>query len=125
MLEIQEKFSTEGYEKIIESAGNSAIHITEAFDKGEIIGFIAYAYDEDKTLIYDYGDGGDLYLCDGLVRSVLFKSCIKGINTAVFKLSDEKLYENLIKLGFVQNDNKTLKNLNEFMDGCKKCKEKL
>ena len=45
-------------------------------DKNNVIGFIAYAYNDDAVIIYDFDDGGDLYLCDGLVRSVLFKGCL-------------------------------------------------
>lgn len=123
MLEIKEKFSTDGYERIIESAPDSCIHITEAFDGNTVTGFIAYSYESDKTVIHDYDDGGDLYLCDGLVRSVLFKSCLKGIDTAVFQLNDESKYINLVKLRFVQNDSRTLDNLDDFMNNCKKCKE--
>ncbi len=122
MLEIQEKMTSEGYEDVVASADCDSLHITEAFDKGAVTGFIAYAYETEQTVIYDYDDGGDLYLCDGLVRSVLFKSCLKGIDTACFQIKDEKKYENLAKLRFVCNDEKTLQNLNEFMNSCKNCK---
>ncbi len=121
MLEIQEKFSTEGYETIAERAGES-LHITEAFDKGEIIGFIAYSYENEKTVIYDLDDGGDLYLCDGLVRSVLFKSCLKDIHTAEFAVEDETKCVSLTKLGFIKNGSKTLENIDSLMNGCQNCK---
>lgn len=125
MLEIQERFSNDGYENIVKAAGNNRLHITEALDRGEVNGFIAYSYEENQTVIYDYDDGGDLYLCDGLVRSVLFKSCLKGIDTAVFKLSEKEKYESLEKLKFVKSDNYTLQNLDEFMNNCKKCRKDL
>lgn len=124
MLEIQEKFSAEGYGELIEKAEGYDLHITEAFDKGRVTGFIAYAYSSGKTLIFDYDDGGDLYLCDGLVRSVLFKSCLKGIEEAYFVIEDGEKLDRLKKLKFVQNDDKTLKNLDDFMNSCKKCREK-
>ena len=53
-------------------------------------------------------DGGDLMLCDGLVRSVLFKSCLKGIGTAVFDIEDSS----------------KLENIDSFMNGCDNCKSK-
>lgn len=90
MLEIQEKFDTAGYESIISAAGANNVHITEALDRGETIGFIAYAYEAERTVVYDYDDGGDLMLCDGLVRSVMFKSVLKGIETMVFELPDKE-----------------------------------
>lgn len=122
MLEIQEKFTTEGYESVVEAAGDVQLHITEAYDKGEVTGFIAYSYEDDHTVVYDYDDGGDLYLCDGLVRSVLFKSCLKGIGKAVFRISDKKKYENLKRLRFVTDESYELEKLDDFMNSCKGCK---
>lgn len=124
MLEIREKNSAEGYEDLAVLAGENGLHIAESYEKGAVSGYIAYAYDEDKTVIYDYGSGGDLALCDGLVRSVLFKSILKGIDTAVFMLMDKQKYENLIKLKFITADKNIMHNLNEFMNGCKNCRRK-
>lgn len=123
MLEIQEKFSTEGYESVVDASKGSMLHITEAFDKGNVIGFIAYSYEGDRTIVYDYSDGGDLFLCDGLVRSVMFKSCLKGINTVTFTLSDTSKYKNLHKLRFISADSDTAENIDNFMNGCKNCKK--
>ena len=74
-------------------------------------------------IIYDFDDGGDLYLCDGLVRSVLFKGCLKGLDSAVFEVKDKTKFARLKSLAFVKDNHKTLDNMNEFMDKCKKCKE--
>ena len=86
------------------------------------MGFIAYAYKPDKTVIFDYDDGGELLLCDGLVRSVIFKSCLKGIETAVFDLPDEKKYESLRRLRFLEQDSRTAESIDSFMNGCQNCK---
>mgnify|MGYP000021180684 FL=1 len=123
MLEIQEKFSSDGYENVIAEAGSKNLHITEAMDKNNVIGFIAYAYNDDAVIIYDFDDGGDLYLCDGLVRSVLFKGCLKGLDSAVFEVKDKTKFARLKSLSFVKDNHKILDNMNEFMDKCKKCKE--
>ena len=61
MLEIQEKFSSDGYENVIAEAGSKNLHITEAMDKNNVIGFIAYAYNDDAVIIYDFDDGLDLH----------------------------------------------------------------
>lgn len=124
MLEIRENMSAEGYEELSASVGCEGLHITEAFDKDSVTGFIAYFYDVDRVCICDFDDGGDLYLCDGLVRSVLFKGCLKGMDTAEFRIKDEKKYERLMRLKFVTNDERILQNLNEFMNSCKNCKSK-
>ncbi len=122
MLEIQEKFSSEGYEALISFAEGVELHITEALDKGEVTGFIAYAYENDRTVVYDYDDGGDLMLCDGLVRSVIFKSCLKGIETAEFRLMDKERYDNLRKLRFIPENSNIAENIDSFMNGCQNCK---
>ena len=122
MLEIQEKFDTAGYEDIIAAAGINNVHITEALDGGKTIGFIAYAYEAEKTIVYGYDDGGDLMLCDGLVRSVMFKSALKGIDTMVFEIPDKQKSANLIKLKFLTENSNICENVNNFMNGCQNCK---
>lgn len=122
MLEIEEKKDTSGYEELVKRASSDQLHITEAIDKGQAVGFIAYAYETERTVIYDYNDGGDLMLCDGLVRSVIFKSCLKGIATAEFSLPDKKKYESLRKLRFISDNSTTAENIDSFMNGCADCK---
>ena len=122
MLEIQEKFDTSGYERLTERAGIKNLHITEALDGNNVTGFIAYAYDADKTIVYDYDDGGDIMLCDGLVRSVMFKSVLKGIETMEFMLEDEEKYQSLVKLRFLLKDENICGNLSSFMNSCQDCK---
>lgn len=122
MLEIQEKFGTEGYEELVRRSAGYELHITEALEGGQAVGFIAYAYKPEKTVIFDYDDGGELMLCDGLVRSVLFKSCLKGISTVVFELPDDKKYESLHRLRFLEHDSRTAENIDSFMNGCQNCR---
>ena len=124
MLEIQEKFSSDGYEKLKKAAGSAELHITEALDRNDVIGFIAYSYGAEKTVVYDYDDGGDMMLCDGLVRSVMLKSVLKGIKHMLFELPDDCKYENLKKLRFISGDNRQCADLESFMNGCQNCKNK-
>lgn len=124
MLEIQERFDTQGYEDILKAAGVNNVHITEALDKGSAIGFIAYAYEAERTVVYDYSDGGDLMLCDGLVRSVMFKSALKGIQNMLFELPDEGKYDNLRKLRFLAPDSRECSDLDGFMNACESCRKK-
>lgn len=122
MLEIQETFEFEKYSDVIAKAGDKKLHITEALDKGNVTGFIAYSYADEEVIICDFEDNGDLYLCDGMVRSVLFKGCLKGLDKAYFDIDNEEKLKRLKSLLFVKDDSKTLDNMNEFMDKCKKCK---
>lgn len=124
MLEIQEKFDTSGYESVIALAGINNLHITEAIEKNQAVGFIAYAYESERTIVYDYDDNNDLMLCDGLVRSVMFKSVLKGIETMVFEIPDRDKFKNLKKLHFLSDDSNICEDLNSFMNTCESCKNK-
>lgn len=117
MLEIRENLSPDGYD-----ISGENVHITEAFDGDRVIGYIAYSYNGDKTVVHGMDDGGDIMLCDGLVRSVMFKSCLKAVGTLVFETSD--CCENLRRLKFVTGDNRTVENIDRFMNGCEDCKHK-
>ena len=123
MLEIQERHDTNGYEELVKDHPDVVmLHITEALDKGNAVGFIAYSYEGDKTVVYDFDDGGDLMLCDAMVRSVLFKSCLKAVSKCEFDLSDESSYDKLRKLRFISGDSHTAENIDSFMNGCENCK---
>ena len=122
MLEIQERFDTVGYDELKKAAGNAELHITEALDKGDVIGFIAYSYGTDRTVVYDYDDGGDMMLCDGLVRSVMLKSAMKGIETMIFELPDTSKLAPLVKLRFLASGSNVCENIDGFMNACEHCK---
>lgn len=124
MLEIQERFDTAGYEAAVKAAGANNVHITEALNGTDVTGFIAYAYEAEQTVVYDYDDGGDLMMCDGLVRSVMFKSTLKGIENMIFELPDSSKYEALIKLRFLTSEDNVCHDLSSFMNSCESCKNK-
>lgn len=123
MLEIQEKNDSVGYEALAMRAPGAKLHITEALDRGEAIGYIAYSYEPEKTVVYAYDDGGDIMLCDGLVRSVMFKSVLKGIEHMLFSLDDEGGFEHLRKLRFISGDSCRCDDLSRFMDACEGCRK--
>ena len=113
MLTIRETF--DGYSHL--KALDENIHVTEALD-GKVIAFIAYAYTADSVIIYDYNDNGDVDLCDGLIRSVLLKACLRGIGTAEFKIIHEEKFSRLALLRFINDDSRLLYNINDFMSRC-------
>lgn len=124
MLEILECKDTERYSHILDAIETSGItHVVEAFDRGKVIGHGIYAYNPDSVEIFDFSDGGDLNVCDGIIRSILFKACLKGIDDAMFKIDDINKINKLKKLNFVKNDNKMLNSINDFMNSCKNCKK--
>lgn len=124
MLEIQEKFDSNGYESILALTDNNNIHITEAKDGDEVIGFIAYAYTAEQTIVYGYDDGNDLMLCDGLVRSVMLKSALKGIETISFEPLEKEKLSSLVKLKFLAEGSSICENIDGFLNACDHCKNK-
>jgi len=120
MLTIKETF--DGYDEIRQAV--SDVHITEVLADDIITphGFIAYAYQADRVVIYDYDGSGDLNVCDGLVRSVLLKAVLRGLETAVFDVAETKR-KPLIQLKFITDGNSVLNNINRLMNGCQGCKK--
>ncbi len=127
MLRILEQKNFDAYQQLIKNLNLPAelqIHLTEALDdENQVKGYILYAYQPEAVLIYALDDGQDWNYCDGLVRSVLFKAQLRGLEKAVFHISDSAVKERLVKLGFVKNNQNTLQNIMEVMESCKKCKE--
>lgn len=129
MLEILEQKHPENYrenlDKIREIPGMefAEIHISEAIEENQVKGWILYAYQPEQVIIYEVSDNGDWNQCDGLVRSVLFKAQLRGINQAWFLVEDPEMNGRLAKLGFMKNNQKKLKNIMDVMENCKKCKE--
>ncbi len=124
MLKIVEQKELSGYAALLESLDapeGTKLYLTEALDGETVIGHIVYAYEPERVAVYAVDDGGDLYLCDGLVRSVLFKGMLRGLDAAVFHVQDAAMMEKMQKLRFVKNDKNTLDCISEIMDNCKNC----
>ena len=98
-------------------------HLTEAKEEDGVKGYIIYAYEPEQVVIYALQDGHDLNCCDGLVRSVLFKAELKGLERAEFRITDPVMRKRLTLLRFVENDENILEPIADIMDSCKSCKE--
>ncbi|MBR1529047.1 MAG: hypothetical protein IJ642_07075 [Oscillospiraceae bacterium] len=127
MLRILEQKNFTAYQNQIQNLNlpePAELHLSEALDdENAVKGWILYAYQPERIVIYSLDDGNDWNYCDGLVRSVLFKAQLRGIEKAVFEIADQTVFARLKTLGFVKNDNKILENISEVMENCKKCKE--
>lgn len=122
MLKIVEQTDLTAYSALLDTIqAPGKLYLTEALEGIAVTGLIVYAYEPEQVVIYHVEDGGDLYLCDGLVRSVLFKAELKGIEQAFFALTDAGMMERMRILHFVQNDEKVLKEIRSVMENCKKC----
>lgn len=122
MLRILEQKDLSAYEGKLPSGVTGELHLTEARENDEVLGFIAYAYEPEQVVIYALEDGGDLNQCDGLVRSVLFKAELRGLERAVFALENAEMRQRLTTLKFVKNDENVLENIADVMNNCRNCK---
>lgn len=124
MLKILEQTNLEPYRDILEGIRTEQkLYLTEAMEGERVTGYIVYAYEPDAVAVYAVDDGGDLMLCDGLVRSVLFKGLLRGLDRAVFRLTEAGMMEKMEKLRFVKNNQNFLESIAEIMDNCKSCKD--
>lgn len=124
MLRILEQTNHEPYRAVLNAIQSEyPLYLTEAMDGEQVTGYIVYAYEPDAVAVHAVDDGGDLMLCDGLVRSVLFKGLLRGLNRGVFRLTDAAMMGKMAKLRFVKNDENILENIAEIMDNCKSCRE--
>ncbi len=124
MLKILEQTNHEPYRALLDTIRSEyPLYLTEAMDGEQVTGYIVYAYEPDAVAVHAVDDGGDLMLCDGLVRSVLFKGLLRGLNRGVFRLQDTAMLDKMRTLRFVNNEQNTLENIAEIMDNCKSCRE--
>ncbi len=121
MLEIHERQDTIGYENIISTILTENIKIVESKNGDEINGYGIYSVGENGLAIHYY-DSEDWDIIDGIIRTILFKGLLGGINRCDFCVRDLEKQEKLIKLGFIKEDAKSIEDINDFMSSCKNCK---
>ncbi len=98
--------------------------IVESVDGGDVKGFVIFEYDKNLVVIHALGCNDDLALCDGLVRTALFKGLLAGILQARFNLADdEKSIEMCKKLRFFENTDDII-DIDNVLGGCKGCTKK-
>ncbi len=120
MLEIKNTFNVEKYREEIESLklDPNFTLVAESFDKEKVNGYGFYHLENGSVVIDYINDGDDILLFDGIARSILFKALLSGINKAGFS---EIQIDKFIKLGFVQNNYKTIDSIEDFLSKCKSC----
>lgn len=122
MLEIRPAKDYSLYKNIIDSidfSGDRLVCIAEAVDKDKVIGYGIYYFTDVSVVIKHVESYNDLYLYDGIVRSVLFMASNNGIDTAVIDLHDMSIVE---KLHFVSVGEKCIKNIDNILSNCKTCR---
>ena len=98
--------------------------IVESVDGDNVQGFVIFEYDENLVVIHALGCDDDLALCDGLVRTALFKGLMSGILQAKINLGDdEKSIDMCRKLRFFKNTDDII-DIDYVLGGCKGCTKK-
>lgn len=121
MLEIHERQDTNGYENVVATILSENIHIVESINNGAVNGYGIYSVGDNGLAIHDY-KSDEWEIIDGIIRAILFKGMLGGINRCDFQVRDVEKQNKLIKLGFIKDDLKQIEDINDFMSNCKNCK---
>ena len=119
MLEICQVTDLNKYINIINTINDNEIKVMEAYDKENVLGYALFSYSEDIINIYELKYNGDLNLCDGIVRAILFKASLIGIDKAEYHFEE---LESIQKLGLIDKNSNYLSSIKIVMDGCRNCK---
>ncbi len=117
MLEIHQREDTKGYENLI--SGIEYPIIIEAVTGNKVDGFCIYSVANGEVFIHELSYNDDIYLCDGIIRTALFKVSFLGINKARFAA---KIKDAAKKLHLC-DDEGVLSSIESVMSGCEGCKK--
>ena len=117
MLEIHQREDTKGYEDLIN--GIEFPIIIEAVTGDNVDGFCIYSVADGEVFIHELSYNNDIYLCDGIIRTALFKVSFLGINKARFS---EKIKDAAKKLHLCDEDG-VLSSIESVMSGCEGSKK--
>lgn len=122
MLEIHERKDTKGYENIVNAIESEFVHVVESINGDKVDGYGVYSIDEKGLRIYDFGSSCS-EITDGVIRTILFKGMLGGLNRCEFCVSDEEKSRKLRTLGFLNGENTAIDDINAFMSSCPNCKK--
>ncbi|NLZ47043.1 MAG: hypothetical protein GX896_10175 [Clostridiales bacterium] len=122
MLEILQTKNIQNYNELIKNLklDINSTYVVEATDNEIVNGIGVYHFDKN-VLFIDYIDSeSDLTLFDGIVRSILFLTMLKGIEKAIF---NQILTETCVKLGLLEKNQNQLNTISDFLGKCKSCEK--
>lgn len=124
MLEILQKNSIDGYENLLEKidCDKKDILIVESMDNSKVNGYGIFSYNEEDLVIYAFDANDDLMLLDGIIRAMLFKASMKGIDKVTFNVSTDGEINLLKRLHYVNDDGTSIESIADFMNNCRNCK---
>ncbi len=95
--------------------------VFEARDYDEVIGSISCRIEKD--MLYIDGIKSVPFLVDGLMRTAMNYALNRFVNKCTVNPLDDSVMEQLQKLGFVQNNNNTIDDIDNFFTFHKSCKK--
>ncbi len=90
-----------------------------ARDKDEIVASLDFYF--DNRVMHITKLEGEEFFFDGLCRSAMNYACNRYINECVYDIEDTAILSKLCELGFVQNNNKTISDIDNFFTLHKSC----
>ncbi len=124
MLEIRELQDTAKYSEVFKKLGEEKEYrVVESFGSDhEVTGYAVYSWSPEAVIIHEACFGRDILLGDGILRAVLFKACLKGIECGICLACEEKT--NLFdKMKYETTEPGKIFPISSFLDGCSRCKE--
>ncbi|MGN0613806.1 MAG: hypothetical protein ACI4JB_07885 [Porcipelethomonas sp.] len=122
MLEIHERTDITGYENIVSGIESDCIHIVESINGSEVNGYGVYSVGEEGIAVHDFSSE-EWEITDGIIRTILFKGMLGGINRCDFAVPDSEKQQKLLRLGFIKDDTTSIEDINSFMCSCQNCKQ--
>jgi len=123
MLEIHEARNINDYKQITDLLPEGREYkIIESYSPdGSVTGSGVYSFEEDCVVIYDCRFGSDYDLCDGILRTILFKAMLRGTDIGRCEACDGE--KNLFDVMKYPHINYKIESIDNFLNSCKKCKE--
>ena len=120
MLEIHEIKDFTNYTALLEGISSDAPHVIEAIENDICVGNAVYDYLDDCVRLLSLRCIEDLYLLDGIVRTVMLKGSLAGLEYAELTADTAENADAFKKLGFLKEGSGRVK-IDDFLGKCKHC----
>ncbi len=95
--------------------------VFEAKDRGDLLGTLACHIDGDTLYITEITS--EQFLIDGLCRTALNFASNRFVNKCVIAPQKSDVWQELLRLDFVQNNNNCINDIDNFFTSHKSCKK--
>lgn len=120
MLEIREIHDFSAYAELLGKISSQQPHIIEAIENNACVGIAVFDYTSSAVRLLHISCTGDLYLFDGIVRTVMFKGELRGLEKALLPTDDDSAVGRLTSLGFLAGGKSEVR-IADFLGKCKHC----